>query len=358
MKLSISKMQNLSKIVVGLECPASPADLEFLVSLPQLQVVDLGGLCSKREGDLPEAGTHLARRQNQPTAIVEKLIILGDGYTAFWAASLLSSPSLRHFDMTFSEEVNQHVLPESFLLIPLILHIMTRHSQNIEEFSVDYDRIGRGPLFDVFDDDDPRKRIPSDFFDSLSSLQHLTVLSFENIPFICRDFAARLVQQLPNLPRLQKFCLIPRSLSTLPEHRQLILPKLFDLRTIAFGCHSLVSLGISVDLSTLIADTEVAGIPFSKSSVRTLYLLPNEPTSLDSDMPTIVKLATYLDHLFPHLEDLVSDFLRTGMYTSKEYAAVCALWGKVECLVKSYQALRLRLSRGDAATVSEEIVPN
>ncbi|KAJ2932994.1 hypothetical protein H1R20_g4092, partial [Candolleomyces eurysporus] len=315
--------------------------------MTELKSVTLSACGRPDRGSYPEAGTHLdSFHREQGKSKITSLNVAGDNAFMFKSVAFLASPSLRTFTAKFSKGRGNHRGDDGVYVAPIILHRLSRNATHIRSVSFERD----DPELELDTEDrvawfESRRAalIPQNLVQDLAKLRNLTALSFKFIPFVDKTFTVQLVAGLPNLPQLQTLCLLPLPLSRHERHK-LTLPTLECLRTLSSTNLALQHLTISIDMSTIPADTPDLLLP--GHALETLFIAPfYTPFKLSTS--DLVTLSTFLDRLFPNLQDVTSFFEKS--HSSRKpglaEASVLAspLWADVERMVRSYQILRERV---------------
>ncbi|KAJ2928134.1 hypothetical protein H1R20_g8946, partial [Candolleomyces eurysporus] len=265
-------------------------------------------------------GTHLTifGRENAKASIAE-LKVTGDGTVVF--------QSTAHDDGVFA--------------IPQILHRLSHSATQIAELSFERSQPDfRFPDTSVtwYEERLPHF-LPEDVYEDFTTrLGRLTTLSLKYIPFLDPAFTVSLVSRLSRMPQLQTLCLLPVPFTSNERHR-MILPTLECLRTLSSANLDLRHLTISLDMSTFPSNIPTISLP--GHSLETLFIMPYY-SNQKPPVSDLVALATYLDHLFPHLQDIASFFYEKQPCPSVEEVSKFAvgLWKDVAHMITPYQSLR------------------
>ncbi|KAJ2915689.1 hypothetical protein MD484_g4738, partial [Candolleomyces efflorescens] len=320
--------------------------MEPLNSMTGLKSVTLSAAGGPVDRHLyPKTGLHLKKISGPASRVksnATSLKVTGGSLAIFKTVAVLVSPSLRSFIAKFSRGMGEHGGDDGAFITLLLLHRLSHVSQHIEHISFERDdpELELVEAYAAWLESEPARFTPQDLARDLPQLQNLTVLSFKFIAFVDKAFTVQLVAILPNLPKLQTLCLLPRPL-TRHERHCLTLPTLECVRSLSSTNAALEHLTISIDLSTIPSDTPDLSHP--GHALETLFIAPfYTPFKLCTS--DLVSLSTYLDHLFPNLKDLTSFFEKSHHSNipglAEASALASSLWIDVDRMVRSYQSLR------------------
>jgi hypothetical protein len=223
--------------------------------------------------------------------------------------------------------------------MPHILHLVVQSNPKVQQFSIEWDGDLRGD--EEWDLLDERLEIPKELFNSVGKLGNLEVLSIKNIPFLAYNFMLNLLNQLPSTTSLHTLRLVPRHMSRSDD---LDLPTVEYLEMLCEDFPSLRHLTISVNIAN--PPPNVTGETTDPDyGLKSLFIVPPFG-ELDTDIPLsqLIPLATYLDSLFPHLDDVTSYFadrLSKGIIGPTS-SRTLECWKNLDGLLKSYQQIRTR----------------
>ncbi|KAJ2913536.1 hypothetical protein MD484_g6878, partial [Candolleomyces efflorescens] len=313
----LDKLTSLEKLIIQQDHDPEDADAAF--SLPTSVAIE----------------DHINRESVQEH--LRHLKIEANGTSQFFLAALLSPRSLNTLHLTFLVDV----LGLQVTLVPVVVTLHAERNPGLTFLEI------KCPEYDAqaMEDLDTLDRVRSNpgytnmepFLSSLSSLSYLTHLSFVGVPFFEVDIIEEMLKVMRNLPLLEAFKFIPEKMTTLAEDA-LVIPRLEVLEDIAVSNPRLVHLAIPLD------DSIIPDIPWHSVSTHRLMLLRlSESRQRVNQVQNAVKLAGYLDRLFPHLVSA------SGYYAQSEDER--AAWVVIEKIIFSYQEMRKRTAE-DATTVT------
>lgn len=345
----LSKFTALVNLVVSVPSPAPTDMLASIGALPNLRFLKLASQGLKGTPMIPRPGQHLEKyHPMQGASSLNRLDVDGDPSFVYWSTLFFASPTLTALRATIPRKDVKPV--QGVLLVPHVIDIVARRCPNMNEISISSDAAWNKVQLSQFENE-PAFQPPATVLSSFSKLKLLRLFVVKNIPFITRDFAYRLTSQLTEMRQLAVLQMEPLPISLQPHHA-LVLPGMDILRDLSVNHPNLRSLYITLDLSTIPAPSSdivpaIPGHPMEK-----LYITPRTRAG-PSQVSELVAYATYLDRLFPNLDDLTSYFSLMGPAASPVQLSALALWRDVDPLLKTFQTMRKQY----AAAVVAATVP-
>ncbi|KAJ2912681.1 hypothetical protein MD484_g7745, partial [Candolleomyces efflorescens] len=219
----------------------------------------------------------------------------------------------------------------SMALFPLFIIIHARRNPGLTSLVVmcsNRFEIKEEWVFDLRGDS--RYTMAEPFVSALSSLVHLTTLSIDGASFLAVDIIVQMLQVLPKLSQLQEFRFTPRPMTKV-EADDLLMPPIGALEEISRRNPNLRVLAIPLDIDTL--DTTIIPHDYlSDHALRRLaiYTWEGEQTKLATEDG--LRMARYLDRLFPFLETLTEEW--------QENTREWKTWDAVEKMLSFCQDIR------------------
>ncbi|KAF6758025.1 hypothetical protein DFP72DRAFT_210969 [Ephemerocybe angulata] len=232
------------------------------------------------------------------------LHVSADGATQFLVASKISSRSLTHLHM----EIFPAEPSTQLVVIPHAIAIHALRNTGLTSLVVETEECSANPDALVPFRGDARYNVTGSLVLGLSGLQSLTVLKFDQVPFLAVDIMSHLLVAIQTLPLLEVLWLYPKPMTDW-EADELMAPSLACLKDIARHNRCLEEcLLIIQDFEVEDAEAVILGGHGQhppQSAMKRLMVVPlyAEAEDLES-VDDMLGLAKYLDRLFPCLEEV------------------------------------------------------
>lgn len=269
---------------------------------------------------------------------LQELSVRANPATHYQLAASISSPSLESINLVFlSDHPEEHAM-----IIPHILTIHAKRNLNLKSLVAEY--WTRGIHWDQ-DTINPMRGDPLydkalSFTQALSALRNLTTLKILSVPFLTVDILALMLDAVHSLPMLELLWLDVTNMTELEED-EVVIPFLHSLDNISRTNQRLNHCVLPIDLA------EVPPIPndyISTNRLKKLDLCTMTVEDLEERSTEYrLRIAQYLDRLFPHLETLTDTLPITDAWGRKA-------WGEIFAMVSTFQALRAQAARDIART--------
>ncbi|KAF6758029.1 hypothetical protein DFP72DRAFT_889707 [Ephemerocybe angulata] len=320
----------ISTLVEGTELE----EIKDLTLLEKLRISQ--NLDPRRPSTLPTS-VDMQAATSRPAEMdrLREIHVAADGATQFLVASKVSPRSLTHLHM----EILPAEPSTQLVVVPHAIAIHTLRNTGLTSLVVECTSEESGADADalVHFRGDARFNVTGSLVLGLSALQSLTVLKFDQVPFLAVDIMSHFLIAIKTLPLLEVLWLYPKPMTEC-EADELVAPSLACLKNIArYNLCLEECLVIIHDFEIGEADI-LGGQPPPQSAMKRLMVVPLYDENTNEDLGSadgMLGLAKYLDRLFPHLEK-VREY-RDGWEPWEEANLV-----GVERIILSFQELRVR----------------
>ncbi|KAF6757963.1 hypothetical protein DFP72DRAFT_889524 [Ephemerocybe angulata] len=233
---------------------------------------------------------------------LRELHVSADGATQFLVASKVTPRSLTHLHM----EILPAEPSTQLVLIPHAIAIHTLRNTGLTSLVVECtsEECGADPEALVPFRGDARFNVTGSLVLGLSALQSFTVLKFDQVPFLAVDIMSHLLTAIQTLPLLEVLWLYPKPMTDF-EADELMAPSLACLKDIARYNRCLEECLVIIEHFEDAEAVILGGLPPPQTAMKRLMVVPlyAEAEDLES-VDDKLKLAKYLDRLFPCLEEV------------------------------------------------------
>ncbi|KAF6757967.1 hypothetical protein DFP72DRAFT_889532, partial [Ephemerocybe angulata] len=238
---------------------------------------------------------------------LRELSVRANPPTHYQLAASITSQSLESIHLvSLSDDPEEHAM-----IIPHILTIHAKRNLNLKSLVVEYRTLGLDWDQDTINPmrGDPLYDKALSFTQALSALRNLTTLKISRVPFLTVDIMALILDAVHSLPMLELLWLDVTSMTDLDED-EVVIPFLHSLDDISRTNQRLNHCVLAIDLA------EVPPIPndyISTNRLKKLDLCTMTVEDLEERSTEYrLRIAQYLDRLFPHLETLTDTLPRGG----------------------------------------------
>ncbi|KAF5339182.1 hypothetical protein D9611_011205 [Ephemerocybe angulata] len=303
--------------------------LTFLEKLELQQTVKTDRIQFPTTIDIQAAIARVPSKPGFENQSLRELTVTGGGSLLYEIAATISPRFLKALRL----EVIPDISYKSMALVPLAIAIYAHRNKSLTSLVVNCPTRGRNRAEDLLPlRDDMRFRRAGDLLAALSTLHDLKTLCIDKLPFLAVDINVDVLRVVQNLKGLESLRLRTKPMTSASDD-ELVVPPLQYLEDLSRNNLNLSEVEMEIDMSTI---PDIPTDYTSTNALRHLYLYPSSTSRAISNGERL-RMARYIDRLFPQVKKLRSDAMKGS--------PLWELWGHVEEMVSHTQEVRAQAIR-------------